>query len=478
MTTARSRRLPERELFSRYEAWREGWRAAPEFTVPLEDGGVVEVWNTGGTHEWTATVVTYGGRVLPLRIGPYDLCLREAARCTQTIGEGKLAEEAPTVRIRGMKRHFVAARAAPLLGVVPVEVDEAILLGVVDHAFYVVHVRGRHAKVLAHSSAALGHINADLERDRIRSSRVPGLQRVSKEVQREHYRLLHGSTAAPEPTHQARQLVRQGLQALARKIPVGIPHAKAAVAVAELLARLPTLTRLLNFRGNAPTILRAMKQIDASLEIDAQTLARGLAVLAQITCLVAKPTARTWEIQYEDLTNPASEHHRKFLREIGTFCLGVEVHVELAAGSPTPLATESAEPEPVATPSAAQGATSEPATDEPPSTPPMEASPSAVPTSAQAELCPREEAAPAPPPWSPAAGSRWTLGALAWLLERSGCLFREATGNDELWREVQGLGDVALRIADIVERQAPPLGEGPIAANETMFHGPRGPPEP
>jgi hypothetical protein len=166
-----------------------------------------------------------------------------------------------------------------------------------------------------------------------------GPLRLPASLSAEYDRILARERLAPEDTARVSRALRGCFEALLRR-------AKKAKVKEEHRSRggqaLPTVTRLLcelalrgaeDLVGLTGRILKKLQEVagELKLRISPRTLSHALQLLlATKTCLMVRE-GHTWTIRLEELSDPWSQLHREFLKEIPRACRPARVAEATAA---------------------------------------------------------------------------------------------------------------------------------------------------
>lgn len=367
-----------RRIEAEYSALPRSERIDAVRDIEFGDGAFAFHGDKASDDDWSLTFVRERDRaVLPLCAGTWESAEAECLR-RQEVGLPLDGHPFPAVIFQGGRRCFRAVRGRHLVGVVEVD-DVVVLLGAAGSSFLLIVRRGTSRHVIPTGPThGLTELNLDALLPELDLGANPRTRRRRTEVTRpepledvegHHDRILHGLVPAPTSDRVSVPLVvQQGFRRLADRASAsqrrrvraahgrrahGRPDPRRAVRRdrgARFVYRLVEILQHLGGVGCGDLVGRLGDLHARILEIlpdekfSAQALSDGLHRLAACgTCLVRKPSPRTWHVRLAGLTDWRTPLHRQFCAETPTaYRFGPEPH--LTRGAPE----ESVSPAPAA----------------------------------------------------------------------------------------------------------------------------------
>ena len=280
-----------------YLACSRGGRRAPVARKEERDhDGTAEI--CGDVHGGSLTFVRAGDQALVLvALGTPEQAVEHYEELSR--GRRRYWEDEPVaVMFAGTRRYFRPLGGGRALGVIEVD-DRALVLGQVEGRLVLVHVEGA-ARVLVSTAAIkdLGVVDVDKHMALLPRSR-PARGAPPQQVRQQHERITHGRELTQETSDAiCMALQRLGLRAALAIDPArfGSPHRgrRAVMAFIDLLITLGLL-RCGDLCGRVSDIINQIRGHIPGLEISEAKLGEVLTLLhATGTCLIERPTPRTW----------------------------------------------------------------------------------------------------------------------------------------------------------------------------------------
>lgn len=305
-----------------YLACSRGGRRAP---VARKDerhhGGAAEI--CGDVHGGSLTFVRAGDQALAVvALGTPEQAIERYEALLRS-GERYWEHEPVAAMFAGTRRFFRPLGGGRALGVIEVE-DRALVLGQVEGRLVLVHVHGA-VRVLVSTAAIkdLGVVDVDAHMALLPRSR-PARGAPPQQVRQQHDRITHGRELAQESSDViCLALQRLGLRAtvVVDQTRFGSRHRgkRAVMAFIDLLITLG-LMRCGDLCGRTSDIIKQIQRYLPTVEISAAKLGEVLKLLhATGTCLIERPTARTWRIRLAELDDVKGALHQAFCEETPTY---------------------------------------------------------------------------------------------------------------------------------------------------------------
>ncbi len=296
-----------------------GLRRDPEGREPLH-GGILEI--CGDVNGGSLTFVRGDGALVVL-----DLALpRQAVDRYEALRQGRKRyweAEPASVQFGGTRRFFRPLGGGRALGVVEYD-DQAVVLGQVEGRLVLVHVRGA-TRILISTAGPQGlgvvDVDAHVELQPPRAARAtPTLPQPTRQ---QHARIHQGRELSQETS----DVICMALQRLGLRSTVVVDPARfgprhrgkrAVMAFIDLLITLG-LMRCGDLCGRASDIIKQIRRYIPDVEISAAKLGEVLKLLhATGTCLIERPTERTWRIRLAELDDVKGALHQAFCEETPT----------------------------------------------------------------------------------------------------------------------------------------------------------------
>ncbi|MBL8973211.1 MAG: hypothetical protein JNK56_21675 [Myxococcales bacterium] len=273
----------------------------------------------------------HGGSLTFVRAGDQALVLvglgtpEQAVEHYEALSRGRRRyweDEPVAVMFAGTRRYFRPLGGGRALGVIEVD-DRALVLGQVEGRLVLVHVEGA-ARVLVSTAAIkdLGVVDVDKHMALLPRPR-PARGAPPQQVRQQHERITHGR----ELTQETSDAICMALQRLGLRAALAIDPARfgsrhrgrrAVMAFIDLLITLGLL-RCGDLCGRVSDIINQIRGHIPGLEISEAKLGEVLnLLLATGTCLIVRPTPRTWRIRLAELNDVKGALHQKFCEETPT----------------------------------------------------------------------------------------------------------------------------------------------------------------
>lgn len=284
-------------------------------------------------HDGTAEICgdVNGGALTFIRGGDQALVLlalgtpQQCVELYETLPRGRWRywEGEPVAAVfAGTRRFFRALGGGRALGVIECD-DRALVLGQVDGRLVLVLVQGAtHVLICTAGIKDLGVVDVDAHMDNL-PPRRPARGAPPAQVRQHHERITQGRELAQETSDViCMALQRLGLRVALAMDPArfGLRHRgkRAVMAFIDLLVTLGLL-RCGDLCGRVSDIIKQIGRHIPGLEISAAKLGEVLKLLhATGTCLIERPSKRTWRIRLAELDDVKGALHQKFCEETPT----------------------------------------------------------------------------------------------------------------------------------------------------------------
>lgn len=302
-----------------YTSLGRGRRRASVGSVRL-DGGAVEI--CGDVNGGSLTFVRDDGALVVLDLGSPPQAVDRFGVLHR--GRKRYWEAEPvSVQFGGTRRFFRPLGGGRALGVVEYD-DQAVVLGQVNGRLVLVHVQG--AKRLLISTAGpqgLGVVDVDAHVELLPPRAARGTPTLPSPTRQQHARIHQGRELSQESS----DVICMALQRLGLRATVVVDPARfgprhrgkrAVMAFIDLLITLG-LMRCGDLCGRASDIIKQIRRYIPDVDISAAKLGEVLKLLhATGTCLIERPTERTWRIRLAELDDVKGALHQAFCEETPT----------------------------------------------------------------------------------------------------------------------------------------------------------------
>jgi hypothetical protein len=295
-----------------------GRRRDPVDRVEL-DGGDVEI--CGDVNGGSLTFVRDGALVVLDLASPPQALERYAALHR---GRKRYWEAAPvSVQFGGTRRFFRPLGGGRALGVVECD-DQAVVLGQVNGRLVLVHVQGaRRLLISTAGPQGLGVVDVDAHVKLLPPRAARTAPQLPQPTRQQHARIHQGRELSQESS----DVICMALQRLGLRATVVVDPARfgprhrgkrAVMAFIDLLITLG-LMRCGDLCGRASDIIKQIRRYIPAVDISAAKLGEVLKLLqATGTCLIERPTQRTWRIRLAELDDVKGALHQAFCEETPT----------------------------------------------------------------------------------------------------------------------------------------------------------------
>lgn len=285
----------------------------------LFHGGAVEI--CGDVNGGSLTFVRNGALVV-LDLASPQLALERFGALHR--GRQRYWEAEPaSVQFAGTRRFFRPLGGGRALGVIEVD-DQAVVLGQVEGRLVLVHVQGaRRILISTAGPKGLGVVDVDAHVELLPPRAARGAPTLPSPTRQQHARIQQGRELSQESS----DVICLALQRLGLRSTVVIDPARfgarhrgkrAVMAFIDLLISLG-LMRCGDLCGRASDIIKQIRRYIPDIDISAAKLGEVLKLLhATGTCLIERPTKRTWRIRLAELDDVKGALHQAFCEETPT----------------------------------------------------------------------------------------------------------------------------------------------------------------
>lgn len=285
----------------------------------LFHGGAVEI--CGDVNGGSLTFVRDGALVV-LDLASPQLALERFGALHR--GRQRYWEAEPaSVQFAGTRRFFRPLGGGRALGVIEVD-DQAVVLGQVEGRLVLVHVQGaRRILISTAGPKGLGVVDVDAHVELLPPRAARGAPTLPSPTRQQHARIQQGRELSQESS----DVICLALQRLGLRSTVVIDPARfgarhrgkrAVMAFIDLLISLG-LMRCGDLCGRASDIIKQIRRYIPDIDISAAKLGEVLKLLhATGTCLIERPTKRTWRIRLAELDDVKGALHQAFCEETPT----------------------------------------------------------------------------------------------------------------------------------------------------------------
>ncbi len=296
-----------------------GRRRDPVDRVLLH-GGAVEI--CGDVNGGSLAFVRGDGALAVVDLASPQLALERFGALHR--GRQRYWEAEPaSVQFAGTRRFFRPLGGARALGVIEVD-DQAVVLGQVEGRLVLVHVQGaRRILISTAGPKGLGVVDVDAHVELLPPRPARGAPTLPSPTRQQHARIQQGRELSQESSDViCLALQRLGLRSTVVIDPdrFGARHRgkRAVMAFIDLLISLG-LMRCGDLCGRASDIIKQIRRYIPDIDISAAKLGEVLKLLhATGTCLIERPTKRTWRIRLAELDDVKGALHQAFCEETPT----------------------------------------------------------------------------------------------------------------------------------------------------------------
>jgi hypothetical protein len=296
-----------------------GRRRDPVDRVLLH-GGAVEI--CGDVNGGSLTFVRGDGALVVVDLASPQLALERFGALHR--GRQRYWEAEPaSVQFAGTRRFFRPLGGGRALGVIEVD-DQAVVLGQVEGRLVLVHVQGaRRILISTAGPQGLGVVDVDAHVELLPPRAARGAPTLPSPTRQQHARIQQGRELSQESS----DVICMALQRLGLRSTVVVDPARfgprhrgkrAVMAFIDLLITLG-LMRCGDLCGRASDIIKQIRRYIPDVDISAAKLGEVLKLLhATGTCLIERPTKRTWRIRLAELDDVKGALHQAFCEETPT----------------------------------------------------------------------------------------------------------------------------------------------------------------
>jgi hypothetical protein len=296
-----------------------GRRRDPVDRVLLH-GGAVEI--CGDVNGGSLAFVRGDGALAVVDLASPQLALERFGALHR--GRQRYWEAEPaSVQFAGTRRFFRPLGGGRALGVIEVD-DQAVVLGQVEGRLVLVHVQGaRRILISTAGPKGLGVVDVDAHVELLPPRAARGAPTLPSPTRQQHARIQQGRELSQESS----DVICLALQRLGLRSTVVIDPARfgarhrgkrAVMAFIDLLISLG-LMRCGDLCGRASDIIKQIRRYIPDIDISAAKLGEVLKLLhATGTCLIERPTKRTWRIRLAELDDVKGALHQAFCEETPT----------------------------------------------------------------------------------------------------------------------------------------------------------------
>ncbi len=296
-----------------------GRRRDPVDRVLLH-GGAAEI--CGDVHGGSLTFVRGDGALVVVDLASPKLALEHFGALHR--GRQRYWEAEPaSVIFAGTRRFFRALGGGRALGVIECD-DRALVLGQVEGRLVLVLVEGtRRTLISTAGPQGLGVVDVDAHVEMLPPRAPRGAPTLPSQIRQQHARIHQGRELSQESS----DVICMALQRLGLRSTVVVDPARfgprhrgkrAVMAFIDLLITLG-LMRCGDLCGRASDIIKQIRRFIPEVDISAAKLGEVLKLLhATGTCLIERPTKRTWRIRLADLDDVKGALHQAFCEETPT----------------------------------------------------------------------------------------------------------------------------------------------------------------
>jgi hypothetical protein len=240
------------------------------------------------------------------------------------LGRERYWETAPvSVQFAGTRRFFRPLGGGRALGVVECD-DRAVVLGQVEGRLVLVLVQGaRRILISTAGPQGLGVVDVDAHMELLPPRAARAAPTLPSPTRQQHARINQGRELSQESS----DVICMALQRLGLRATVVVDPARfgprhrgkrAVMAFIDLLITLG-LMRCGDLCGRASDIIKQIRRYIPDVDISAAKLGEVLKLLqATGTCLIERPTERTWRIRLAELDDVKGALHQAFCEETPT----------------------------------------------------------------------------------------------------------------------------------------------------------------
>ncbi len=282
-------------------------------------GGAVEI--CGDVNGGSLTFVRGDGALVVLDLASPQQALDRFAALHR--GPQRYWEAEPaSVQFAGTRRFFRPLGGGRALGVVECD-GQAVVLGQVEGRLVLVLVHGASRILISTAGPqGLGVVDVDAHVELLRPRAARTAPPLPLPTRQQHARIHQGRELSQESS----DVICMALQRLGLRATVGDPARfgprhrgkRAVMAFIDLLITLG-LMRCGDLCGRASDIIKQIRRFIPDVDISAAKLGEVLKLLhATGTCLIERPTKRTWRIRLAELDDVKGALHQAFCEETPT----------------------------------------------------------------------------------------------------------------------------------------------------------------
>ncbi len=286
----------------------------------LLHGGAAEI--CGDMHGGSLTFVRGDGVLVVVDLASPQQAL-ERFRALHRGRQRYWEAEPASVIFAGTRRFFRALGGGRALGVIECD-DRGLVLGQVDGRLVLVLVEGaRRTLISTAGPQGLGIVDVDAHVEMLPPRAARGAPTLPSQIRQQHARIHQGRELSQESS----DVICMALQRLGLRSTVVVDPARfgprhrgkrAVMAFIDLLITLG-LKRCGDLCGRASDIIKQIQRYIPDVDISAAKLGEVLKLLhATGTCLIEKPSKRTWRIRLAELDDVKGALHQAFCEETPT----------------------------------------------------------------------------------------------------------------------------------------------------------------